>query len=185
MKKMMIFVALALALLVMVGCQTPVEQVDKTTTSPTDSYQKTPDTKITKTESMITEKVTEEVKSTTTEDDVDKEGSDESIESISDDDEIKSDEKAENDKEVTIISIGEKGFSPIEVTIDAGDTVRWVNDRSGRLSKALVLGNRQCIAARSEIMQPGESYEFTFTTPMRCTLTEGISTQQIGTIIVE
>ncbi len=86
---------------------------------------------------------------------------------------------------VTEIKVTNAGFVPSEVTINAGETVRWVNERSGRLSKALILGNRECVAVHSSIFAPGESYEFTFNSPMKCIIAEGITTRELGTINVE
>jgi hypothetical protein len=76
------------------------------------------------------------------------------------------------------------GFSSSALTIRVNDTVLWKNVREGRYNMALVLGNRECRDVKSSLFYLGDSYNFTFTEPMKCWVSDGIYTTQAMEITV-
>lgn len=77
------------------------------------------------------------------------------------------------------------GFSPDKLYIKVGDTVLWKNTRFGTINKAMIIGVRECSKVRSGFLKPGESFSWTFDTPMACTLADGIMTTKESKIFVE
>ena len=77
------------------------------------------------------------------------------------------------------------GFSPDKLYIKAGDTVLWKNTRYGTINKAMIIGVRECSKVRSGFLKSGESFSWTFDTPMTCTLADGIMTTKESKIFVE
>ncbi|HLD80131.1 MAG TPA: hypothetical protein VJA18_06240 [Candidatus Nanoarchaeia archaeon] len=87
--------------------------------------------------------------------------------------------------ETHFVDLTSEGFEPNELTIQAGDTVVWQNVRSGQISKAFVIGVRECAKIRSKILTPGESFSWTFEEPIKCTIVDGIMTTVESKIEVE
>jgi len=56
--------------------------------------------------------------------------------------------------------------------------------RTGVYQIALVVGNRECRDAKSKLFKSGESYNYTFTEPMTCWISDGIFTTQAMKVIV-
>lgn len=84
------------------------------------------------------------------------------------------------------VEINAAGFNPKELKIKANDLVEWKNLRNGyTLKTAMVLGTQGCSAIKSSILKTNEKFSWTFTKPMKCTIVDGISTTQIGKIVVE
>lgn len=77
------------------------------------------------------------------------------------------------------------GFSPDKLYIKVGDTVVWKNVRSGSINKAMIIGVRECNKVRSGILKAGESFSWTFTEPMTCTIADGIMTTKESKVFVE
>ena len=77
------------------------------------------------------------------------------------------------------------GFSPDKLYLQAGDTVIWKNVRSGNINKAMIIGVRECSKVRSGFLKSGESYTWTFDTPMTCTIADGIMTTKESKVFVE
>ena len=77
------------------------------------------------------------------------------------------------------------GFSPDKLYLKVGDTVIWENTRSGAINKAMIIGVRECSKTRSDFLNPGESFSWTFTEPMTCTIADGIMTTKESGIFVE
>ncbi len=95
-------------------------------------------------------------------------------------------EEPQDENEVFEVKITEKGFEPAKLEIAVGDTVRWINVReSQRLKKAFILGTRNCLEIRSEVLMPEETFEWTFDEAETCSIVEGITVNQLGTILVE
>ena len=78
-----------------------------------------------------------------------------------------------------------EGFSPDKLYIKAGDTVVWKNTRYGTINKAMIIGVRECSKVRSGFLKSGESFSWTFDTPITCTLADGIMTTKESKIFVE
>ena len=87
--------------------------------------------------------------------------------------------------ETHFIDLTESGFEPDLLTIKAGDKVVWQNVRSGQISKAFVIGVRECAKIISKILTPGESFSWTFEEPIKCTIVDGIMTTVESKIEVE
>jgi len=87
--------------------------------------------------------------------------------------------------ETHFIDLTESGFEPDLLTIKAGDKVVWQNVRSGQISKAFVIGVRECAKIRSKILTPGESFSWTFEEPIKCTIVDGIMTTVESKVVVE
>ncbi len=84
-----------------------------------------------------------------------------------------------------LVTINKDGFSPEEITVKVGERVKFVNNRAGNLKKALVIGNRQCVNMKSPVLNPGDTFEWTFEEAQTCTVVDAITTTQIMTITVE
>lgn len=85
----------------------------------------------------------------------------------------------------TIKFVGTK-FEPAELTVKAGDTVVWVNERdSPNLNKAMVVGTKSCVPVKSKLLEAGETFEYTFTEPMVCEIVDGYVTSVFGKVVVE
>ena len=93
----------------------------------------------------------------------------------------------------SIITITDIGFKPIEITINAGDTIVWKNARktTEKSGYAYIIGSSiDCRRPKLESpyppgIAPGETFNYTFTTPGTCTYVDGIRTTQKGTIIIK
>ncbi len=77
------------------------------------------------------------------------------------------------------------GFSPAKLNIKAGDKVIWKNTRFGTINKAMIIGVRECSKVRSGFLKSGESFTWTFDTPMTCTIADGVMTTKESKIFVE
>ncbi|MBT3297874.1 hypothetical protein HN385_03045 [archaeon] len=100
--------------------------------------------------------------------------------------EEETEEETEEESSVTLIEIETTEFNPSELTINVGDTVQWINTRDDNTIKtAMILGNRECNYIRSSILQYGETFQWTFTEPMSCVITDAIITTAVLTITVE
>jgi len=77
------------------------------------------------------------------------------------------------------------GFSPDKLYIKAGDTVVWKNTRYGTIDKAMIIGVRECRDVRSGFLKSGESFSWTFDTPMICTIADGVMTTKESRVYVE
>src|SRR5690606_26899391 len=66
-----------------------------------------------------------------------------------------------------VVLVSESGFNPVEVALKVGQTVRWQN--IGNQDHRVVVGNHplhnKCIGLDSKLMQPDQSFGFTFTKP--------------------
>ncbi len=104
--------------------------------------------------------------------------------------EIMTENTTEIEKEVpsgpqtTIIKLIDGGFNTEAVKINVGDTVEWKNARKGRYKVGFVVGNRECQEVKSKIFKTGESFNFTFTKPMTCWISDGIFTTQAMRVII-
>ena len=77
-----------------------------------------------------------------------------------------------------IIKMIDGGFNKEIVNINVGDTVVFENIRNGRYKIALLFGNNKCREIKSGIFNYGESYNYTFTEPGTCWVSDGIFTTQ-------
>lgn len=77
------------------------------------------------------------------------------------------------------------GFEPTEITIAAGDTIQWVNAREGNLDQAMLLGTRSYTNIRSEMLEIGESYSWTFDEAGEYIFVDAILTTYVHTVTVE
>ena len=87
--------------------------------------------------------------------------------------------------EIHAVEMVNSGFSVDHLTIPAGDKVVWSNVRSGRFQQAMIIGTLKCSKVKSKFFNPGESYEYTFTQPLTCDITDGILTTQKMVLVVE
>ena len=77
------------------------------------------------------------------------------------------------------------GFSPEILTINAGDKVVWKNVRSsGSVRNAMIIGTQKCQRVRSPGFANGESFEWTFSEPLKCTFVDGFMTTKSSRIVV-
>lgn len=83
------------------------------------------------------------------------------------------------------VNLIEGGFEVPEITIKVGETVAWKNEREGYVSKAMVLGTKQCQPIRSGMFGPGEVFRWTFTKAETCIIADGIYTTETMKVIVE
>ncbi len=84
-----------------------------------------------------------------------------------------------------IIEVKKEGFVPAELTIKVGDTVEWKVTRAGYLHSAMILGTQNCVNIKSKVLNTGESFQWKFAQAEKCTYIDGITTTQLGKVIVE
>jgi plastocyanin len=83
------------------------------------------------------------------------------------------------------IELAATGFKPAELVIKKGDTIEWKVSRSGQLHLGMILGTQDCSKIKSAILKDGETYSYTFDQAQKCTIVDGITTTQVGTVVVE
>ncbi len=100
--------------------------------------------------------------------------------------EVVAEDDAQNEV-VHTVAILKGGFDPLTVTVKAGDVVEWKNERDAKvnLNKAMIVGTQQCVKVKSKILQSGETFRWKTDKAMKCTIVEGISAVQAGTVVVE
>ena len=81
-------------------------------------------------------------------------------------------------KTVTV-QITSAGFVPSAVTVDVGDTVTWTNADTTRHQVVATSG-----AFSSPVLQPGQSYSYTFRTAGRYTYRDAFAKNRRGTVTV-
>lgn len=94
-------------------------------------------------------------------------------------------ESSQGPQEHTVLLV-EGGFEVPSITIKAGDSVVWPNERAGqRFEKALIVGTKSCAKLKSPLYYPGNSFHWTFDKPQTCMIVDGIYTTQTMKVIVE
>ena len=81
------------------------------------------------------------------------------------------------------VSFTMKGFEPSMLTISSGDEVIWTNTRSK--TQAMLLGSRQYIGIKSEILTPNETFSYTFTTLDNYIFVDAIMFNYVFKLVVE
>ncbi|MBI2112775.1 hypothetical protein HYT52_04530 [Candidatus Woesearchaeota archaeon] len=84
---------------------------------------------------------------------------------------------------VHTVEFNQSGFVPTKLTIKVGDSILWKNSRDK--VKAMVLGSQACAKVKSEILNPGQTFQWTFTEPLRCPIVDGIYVTAVMNIVVE
>lgn len=87
--------------------------------------------------------------------------------------------------ETHTVNLVDGGFEVPEVTIKAGDTIVWQNVREKQPNKALIVGVYPCTKVKSTMFLPGDSFQWKFEEPLRCTIVDGIFTTQAMKVRVE
>lgn len=108
----------------------------------------------------------------------------EKAESITENVTEEAEKEAPKGPQTVVVKLIDGGFNTEAVKIKVGDTVEWKNARKGHYKVGLVVGNRECLEAKSKIYTSGESFNFTFTKPMTCWISDGIYTTQAMRVIV-
>jgi len=83
------------------------------------------------------------------------------------------------------VEMNNEGFSVEEITIKVGEKVEWKNVRTGSFKTAMILGTQKCSQVKSQILNAGESFSYTFDKAMTCTIVDGILTTTSMKLIVE
>ena len=83
------------------------------------------------------------------------------------------------------VEMSNEGFSVEEITIKVGEKVEWKNVRTGSFKTAMILGTQKCSQVKSQILNFGESYSYTFDKAMTCTIVDGILTTTSMKLTVE
>ncbi|GEM_PF-1462164 len=85
------------------------------------------------------------------------------------------------------VAIRKAGFDPLTVTVKVGEIVEWKNERDPKvtLNKGMIVGALQCSKIKSKILAAGEIFRWKADKVETCTIVEGISAVQTGTLIVE
>jgi plastocyanin len=83
-----------------------------------------------------------------------------------------------------VVFLWDGGFDRENVVIKVGDTVEWMNTREGHFKIALILGNRECRDVKSGLFDSGFSYNYTFTKPGTCYISDGIFTTQAMKVFI-
>ena len=77
------------------------------------------------------------------------------------------------------------GFEPEIVTLEAGDTIKFTNARSGSLKNSQLIGTQACRALKSSKLVPGDTFEWTFDKPLKCFITDAFMPTKAVKVIVE
>lgn len=84
------------------------------------------------------------------------------------------------------VQLTKEGFVPETLTINAGDTVVWENQRQiNNLKTALLVGNFRCKDIKSPLMDLGEQYQYTFTKIGKCDVLDTITKYALMRITIE
>ncbi len=89
------------------------------------------------------------------------------------------------DETLHTVEMNNEGFGVEEITINAGEKVEWKNVRTGAFKTAMVLGTQKCSQVKSQILNTGESFSYTFDKAMTCTIVDGILTTTSMKLTVE
>jgi len=85
-----------------------------------------------------------------------------------------------------IVKLTLSGFDPYKIDVKSGDTVTWKNVRVGsNFNQGMIIGVRECRDVKSEVLEPGEEYSYTFEEAVKCTIVDGIWTTKDSKVIVE
>lgn len=84
-----------------------------------------------------------------------------------------------------VVSMTSGGFNPEEITVKSGEKVTWVNNRDGKISKAMVIGTQKCAKVKSGFFNVSQSYSYTFTEKGKCVIVDGILTTEMMNVYVE
>jgi len=87
-------------------------------------------------------------------------------------------------KIIHMVELTTTGFDEKEIDVKVGDTVKWSNVRENGVQKAMLIGMRECADVKSEVFENGESFSWTFTESMTCTIVDGIYTTKSMKVIV-
>ena len=83
------------------------------------------------------------------------------------------------------VELDNTGFAVDDITVSVGDTVNFINLRTGKAKTALLIGTNKCRELRSKIFHYEESYSWKFDEPMNCVVVGGIFTTQSMKVIVK
>ncbi|GEM_PF-6455524 len=83
------------------------------------------------------------------------------------------------------VLINQKGFEPRNITIKVGEQILFVNERSGRLNKALVQGTQNCVEIESPILQTNQTFSWIFDKAVKCQFVDAITKQYVMKVVVE
>ncbi len=82
------------------------------------------------------------------------------------------------------VEMNNNGFSPEVVTIKKGETIQFKNTRTGgRLSQ--LIGTQACRAVKSSKLSSGDTFDWTFDTPLKCFFTDAYMTTKTVKVVVE
>lgn len=90
-----------------------------------------------------------------------------------------------NSEDKHVVEFTNDGFEPSELTIAVGDTVEWVNSRSGQYDKAMLLGTRSYTNIKSTMLEIDESFSWTFDEAGDYIFVDAILTTYVNKITVE
>jgi len=89
-------------------------------------------------------------------------------------------------EDVIVLTLTSSGFDRTDITINQGQTVRFVNQRQiNALTTASLTGNYACNKVKSGTLKFGESYEYTFFKPTKCQVLDVIVSSAIVKITVQ
>jgi plastocyanin len=82
-----------------------------------------------------------------------------------------------------IVRVNDTGFTPEVLTISRGATIEWRNER--KKLPFLLLGVREIVSMKSSVVNPKESFIWTFENNGTFTYVDGVILGQSGKVIVE
>tara|TARA_Y100000310_G_scaffold276540_1_gene293745 strand:+ start:1236 stop:1808 length:573 start_codon:yes stop_codon:yes gene_type:complete len=171
--------------------QDAVEAAETTDTELDDSTEDTAEeveAEVVETEESDEVEESQELEDTDSEAEIEEETEDESENEVETEvvDETNESEIDTSSSETTYtIQFVDDGFDPTELTISAGDTVVWENARTGNYLQAMLLGTRTYTDIKSDLLEVGESYNYTFEEAGEYIFVDAILTTYVNTITVE
>ncbi|MEX0934880.1 MAG: cupredoxin domain-containing protein [Candidatus Paceibacterota bacterium] len=94
-------------------------------------------------------------------------------------------EVTEDVEEEIIIMYTDDGFEPAEITIEAGQTVTWIDDSSGRMWVASAVHPTHEDLPEFDQLGQRNTYSFTFEEEGEWNFHNHLSSEHTGTVIVE
>jgi plastocyanin len=88
--------------------------------------------------------------------------------------------------ETAEVKVTKDGFVPDTLNVKVGTIVTWENvDDDKKYDRPMILGTQKCIKLKTDRLEAGESYSFTFEEAMECKIVNGILPSQTMKVVVE
>jgi plastocyanin len=80
------------------------------------------------------------------------------------------------------VIVNDDGFHPPSIILEANQSITWINER--RKLSAVIMGVRELTSLKSDFLQPGDSFAYTFPKRGKYVYVDGIYVSYSGEVIV-